>query len=170
MTDILKKLINSRIDKPCLLIAGYNNKPVKKKPYAVLYLINHHMPDIYMSDIEEKGKGSTKEIQKYWGEFTYQFNVLGNTEEETLTIAQNLRELITYDMRYQELEENNIGIIDESYDIIPLHELSDSNEWIYKYSFDITFESYITAERITEIAGLIVVNLNDKKIIIGGRK
>lgn len=170
MTDIIKKLINSRSDKPCLLISGYDNKPVKKKPYAVMYLINHKAPDVYMSDTEVKDNDKIKETMKYWGEFTYQFNVLGKTETETLQTAQMLKELITYDMRYQELELNDIGIIDEDYEIKALHELSDSNEWIYRYSFDITFESRITAERVTEIAKTIETTINDKTIITGGKK
>lgn len=170
MTDTIKKLINRRSDKPCLLISGYDNKPIKIKPYAVMYLINHKAPDIYMSDEEIKENSISREIMKYWGEFTYQFDVLGKTELETLKKAQELKELITYKMRYQDWELNNIGITDEEYEIKALHELSDSNEWIYRYSFDVTFESCMTAERITEIAKTIETTINDETIITGGKK
>ena len=170
MTDIIKKLINSRSDKPCLLISGYDGKPVKNKPYVVMYLINHNSPDIYMSDEEIKSDTEIKETMQYCGEFTYQFDVLGNTDKQAFEIAQKLKELITYKMRYQELELNGIGIVEEDYTLKALHEQLDSKEWIYKYSFDITFESYLTAERVTEIAKSIELNTNNKITDIGGNK
>lgn len=169
MIEIIKSLINQRSDRPCLIISGYDNKNQPKKPYCAMYLINHNTPDIYMSDEEIKSEESVLEKMKYWGEFTIQFDVLGTTEIEAFKTAKKLQELITYKMRYSDFEPNMIGIINEDYQLKALHEEADSKEYIYRYSFDITFESEITVERVTEIAKDIEITLNNKKYNLGGK-
>lgn len=169
MLDIIRGLINARSDKPVMVIAGYQNKPQPLKPFAVAYLINHNAPDEYMWTSEEKTPEQITEHMEYWGEFTVQFDVLGNTEQETFQKARALREFITYTMRYQDWIPNNIGITNADYSLRALHEQVDTGEYIYRYSFDITFESRMSMERVTEIAKTIELTLNDKKITIGGK-
>lgn len=169
MLDIILGLINIRKDKPIQIIPGYSNKPQPKKPYACAYLINHKVPDEYMWTTEEKTSENFIEHMEYWGEFLIQFDVLGNSDKEAYSKALALREFITYQMRYQDLSQNNIGIINSDYSIKCLNEKVDTGEYIYKYSFDITFESKMTMTRITEIAKIINLTLNEETITIGGK-
>ena len=170
MLDIILGLINARKDKPVQIIPGYSNKPQPKKPFATAYLINHKAPDEYMYTSEKKTDDNVTESMEYWGEFTIQFDVLGNTEKETFQKARVLRELITYTMRYQDWIPNSMGIIDEDYTLKAMHEKADTGEYLYRYSFDITFESKLTMERITELAKTIDLTLNDEKIVIINRR
>lgn len=169
MLDIILGLINVRKDKPIQIIHGYSNKPQSKKPYACAYLINHNAPDEYMWTTEDKTLESITEHMEYWGEFLIQFDILGNSDKEAYSKAVALREFITYQMRYQDWSQNNIGIINSDYSIKCLNEKVDTGEYIYKYSFDITFESKMTMDRVTEIAKIIELTLNDEKITIGGK-
>lgn len=169
MLDIIRGLINARSDKPVQVIPGYSNKPQPQKPFATAYLINHNAPDEYMWTSEEKTPEQITELMEYWGEFTIQFDVLGDTEKATYSKARALRELITYTMRYQDWIPNNIGITNADYSLRTLHEQVDTGEYIYRYSFDITFESRMSMERVTEIAKTIELTLNDKMITIGGK-
>ncbi|MEG2347275.1 MAG: hypothetical protein RSB50_06295 [Cetobacterium sp.] len=166
--EIIRKLINSRVDKPCITIPGYSDKPQPPKPFATIYLVTQKEPDIYKEDEEIKGTDKVEETSKYWGDFTFQFDVLGNTDQEARDIANKLRKLITYNMRYSDWLVNNIGIADSSFTVTQRNEKLD-NQHIFRYTFDITFESEITLNRVTELAKILEVTVNDKQINIGGK-
>lgn len=170
MLELIRKLINNRSDKPCIVIPGYNNKEQPPKPFACMYQISHISPDVYMFDTEEKlDDGIIRELMALNGEFTFQFDVLAETEEQCRDKMMALIELISYKMRYSDLEPNGIGIVNEEYKMRSLHEQIDTLEWIYRYSIDITFESNITYERMTELANTIEVTANEEKFIINRR-
>lgn len=166
--EVIRKLINARADKPCITIPGYSDKPQPEKPFATMYLISQVEPDIYREDEEIKGVDSVEENSKYWGDFTFQFDVLGNTDEQAREVANKLRKLITYNMRYSDWLVNDIGVADSSFSITQRNEKLD-NQHIFRYTFDITFESEITLNRVTELAKVLEVTLNDKQINIGGK-
>lgn len=169
MLDIILGMINKRKDKPIQIIPGYSNKEQPKKPYACAYLINHSSIDEYSSISEETNDDKIHELMNYLGEFTFQIDILGNTERETFEKARALREFITYTMRYQDWIPNKIGIVNSDYSLKALHEKVDTGEYIYRYSFDITFESMLTMERLTTLAEVIDITLNNKNIKIGGK-
>lgn len=157
LQEVVRKLINSRQDKPCQVIPGYSDKPQPPKPFSTMYLLNHKRPDIYDRDVDD-----INEHMSCWGEFTFQFDSFGNTDLEAREIAEKLRDLITYKMRYSDLISNNIGIANEDISIKCLNEKNDK-EYIFRYSFDLTLESEITLERIAELAETIELNANEKK-------
>lgn len=170
MLDVILGLINARQEKPVQVIPGYTNKPQPPKPFATAYLINHESPDEYMYTSEEKTDDNVTESMEYWGEFTIQFDVLGNKEQETFKKATSLKNLITYTMRYQDLIPNDIGIIDENYTLRAMHEKVDTGEYLYRYSFDITFESRMTMQRATFLAKKIELTLNNEKTVTINRR
>lgn len=157
--ELIRTLINGRTDKPCIVIPGYSGKKEPPKPFATMYLVTSKEPDVYDSDVEEKSDDSVKETTKYWGEFTFQFDILGNTDDEAKTKAQDLKNLIAYKMRYSDWQPINIGIVNSEFSLKNLNE-QNGNEWIYRRSLDITFESELTLERVTELAKTIEVTAN----------
>lgn len=169
MLNIILGLINKRNDKPIQVIPGYHNKKQPPKPYGCAYIINHTAHDEYSNISETKQSDDIIEMMRYVGEFEIQFDVFGKTEEETFEKARALRELITYKMRYQDWIPNNVGITNSDYSMRALHEKADTGEYIYRYSFDITFESALTMERLTTLAKTIDLKLNDSNIKIGGK-
>lgn len=170
MLDVIRGLINARKDKPVMVIDGYSNKEQPLKPFATAYLINHNAPDEYMYTSEEKTADDVTEHMEYWGEFLIQFDVLGKTEKEAYQKARALREFISYTMRYQDWIPNNIGITNSDYTLKAMHEKADTGEYLYRYSFDITFESKLTMERVTELAKTIELTLNDEKTVTINRR
>lgn len=166
--ELIRQMINARVDKPCITIPGYSDKPQPSKPFATIYLVTQKEPDIYREDEEVKGVDSISETSKYWGDFTFQFDVLGNSDEQARDIANKLRKLITYNMRYSDWLVNNIGIADTNFTVTNRNEALD-NQHIFRYTFDITFESEITLNRVTELAKILEVTMNDDIINIGGK-
>lgn len=165
--EAIRQLINKRTDKPCMVIPGYTSNPQPKKPFAAMYLISDVRDDAYDSDVEIKTDDEVTETTKYWGEFTFQFDVLGNTDEETRTKADELLKLITYKMRYSDWQVNNIGITNPTLSITNRNEKVD-REYIYRYTFDITFESEMSQQRVTQLAKKIEGTANSEKFIVGG--
>lgn len=169
MLEIILKLINAREENQIQVIPGYSNKPQPSRPFAVAYMINHKAPDEFSFTDEKKSDVNILETMEYWGDFTIQFDVIGNTESEAFSKARALKDLIMYKMRYQDWGPNNIGIANSDYDLKALHEKADTGEYIYRYSFDVTFESRLSVQRATFIAKTIELTLNDKMITIGGK-
>lgn len=169
MLDIILGLINARQEKPLQIIPGYSNNPQPNKPFACAYVINHKAPDEFSFTEEEKSDVNVLEKMRYWGEFLIQFDVLANSEQEAFTKANSLKNLITYVMRYQDWNQNGIGIVNEDYTLKALHEKVDTGEYIYKYSFDVTFESKMTMQRATFLAKTIELTTNNETTIIGGK-
>lgn len=165
MLDIILNMINAREDAPIQVIPGYSNEDQPPKPFGCAYLIDHRCPDEYSNDFESEDENEVREKMSYWGEFLIQFDVFGNTELEAFRNAIALRKLITYKMRYQDWLPNEIGIVNPEYSLNPLHEKADTGEYIYRYSFDVTFESRLSMERVTEIAKTIELAANPKEIV-----
>lgn len=164
MFTIIRKLINSRTDKPVEVIEGYTGKKEPQKPYGVAYELSENTEDVFWDDESLKDK----EHAFFEGESTIQFEVIGETLKETKEKATILKNLIVYKMRYQEWEQNGIGIINENIVIKPVHE-EQSKQWIYRFIFDIKFEYKLEIERALDLAKTIELSLNNSEIIIGGK-
>lgn len=164
MFTIIRKLINSRTDKPVEVIEGYTGKKEPQKPYGVAYELSENTEDVFWDDESSEDK----EHAFFEGESTIQFEVIGETLKETKEKATILKNLIVYKMRYQEWEQNGIGIINENIVIKPMHE-EQSKQWIYRFIFDIKFEYKLEIERALYLAKTIELSLNNSEIIIGGK-
>lgn len=165
MLEIIRRMINARKDKPCQVIPAFSNKKQPPKPFASMQLINHLAPDVYSNSEETRNSENVYETMLYTGNFLVQFDVLGNTDAQAFKTANLLKELISYDMRYSEWIPNGIGIANGDFKIKAMHELTDSNEWLYRYSFDVEFESFMTMDRVTELAKRIELEVNSDIII-----
>lgn len=163
MLEKILKLINSRKDVPLQVIPGYSDKEQPSKPYATAYIINNNMQDTYWIDNEDKKEDIINESTKIYTQTKIQFDVFGKTEQETRNKSIELLKLIMYKMRYKEWEENSVGIVDIS-GIRTLNEKSTANSWIYRNTFDVMFESYLIAERTSEIIKKIILEINEKEI------
>lgn len=62
-------------------------------------------------------------------------------------------------MRYQEWEQNGIGIINENIVIKPMHE-EQSKQWIYRFIFDIKFEYNLEVNRVIDLAKRLEMKAN----------
>ncbi|MHA4986986.1 phage neck terminator protein [Cetobacterium somerae] len=164
MFTIIRKLINTRVDKPVEVIEGYNGKKEPPKPYGVAYELSENTEDVFWDDEILKDK----EHAFFEGESTVQFEVIGENLKEAKEKATVLKNLIVYKMRYQEWEQNGIGIINENIVIKPMHE-EQSKQWIYRFIFDIKFEYKLEIERALDLAKSIELSLNNSEIIIGGK-
>lgn len=163
MFTIIRKLINTRTDKPLEVIEGYNGKKEPSKPYGVAYEISETTEDVFWDEESLK----EKEHAFFEGESLIQFEVIADTLKEAKEKAIVLKNLIVYKMRYQEWEQNGIGIINENIVIKPMHE-EQSKQWIYRFIFDIKFEYRLEVERALDLAKEIELSINSE-IIIGGK-
>ncbi|MGL4628960.1 MAG: phage neck terminator protein [Cetobacterium sp.] len=162
--QIIKNLINSRDDKPCQVIEGYSGKKEPPKPYGVAYEISETTEDVFWDEESLK----EKEHAFFEGESLIQFEVIADTLKEAKEKAIVLKNLIVYKMRYQEWEQNGIGIINENIVIKPMHE-EQSKQWIYRFIFDIKFEYRLEVERALDLSKKIELSINNSEIIIGGK-
>ncbi|MGL5428672.1 MAG: phage neck terminator protein [Cetobacterium sp.] len=154
--QIIKNLINSRDDKPCQVIEGYSGKKEPTKPYGVAYEISETTEDVFWDDESLK----EKEHAFLQGESTIQFEVIADTLKEAKEKVIILKNLIIYNMRYQEWEQNGIGIINDNIIIKPMHE-EQSKQWIYRYIFDVKFEYNLEVDRYLDLAKIIEVTANE---------
>lgn len=164
ITPVLKiiEAINARADCPLQIIPGYSNKKRPSDPFTVFYELQPKIGDFWAGD-EVNGE----EIATTYGEFPVQFDIYANSDIKARELAYQLWELIIYKMRYEEWSYGEIGIIGHTAPK-PVHYQLDSKDedFSYRYTFDITFESDLKASKLVTYIREIQITANDKKFTV----
>ena len=156
------EIINMREDCPLQIIPGYSNKKRPDDPFSAYYELQPKLDDVY-AGTEENGV----ETAITHGEFPVQFDVFGSSIAEAREKAYKLWELIVYKMRYEDWSYGGIGIIGQTAPKAAHYQIdSKSDNFNYRFTFDITFESDLKASKLVSYIEEIQITVNSKTFTV----